>query len=362
MKIQTTKLQEMVARVAKCAGCNPLIPKTEMIAIEQKDGVLQFITTDATNYLYVKAENDDEDFYAVVKVEQFSKLIARMTCETTTLSVEGNVLKITGNGTYSIGMEVDESVGGLVKYPNPVASITSKEQIGTMSASMVKTILNSIKPALPADKNDNSVPIYLNYFVGDVVVATDNNKIAVLEQKVLEQPVIISPVLMGLLDIITEDSIEVYITEDNKIEFSTPTCDVLGNLVYNPSDYPTQGIMKCIRTEYPGTCKLPKAQLLQMFDRLSLFVGAFDSGIISLRTKENGIEVMSQQSDGVEFIEYTEPVSEFIDFSCMVNLEMLRAQVKAQTGDVVEFFFGIPSSVKLVDSNTNVVSIVALAS
>lgn len=54
LQIKTTKLQEMLARAIKGASNNKLIPLTSLIAISLKDGELTLITTDATNYLYVR--------------------------------------------------------------------------------------------------------------------------------------------------------------------------------------------------------------------------------------------------------------------------------------------------------------------
>lgn len=361
MKIQTTKLQEMVSKAAKGASCNKLIPKTEVIAISVVDGVLQFITTDDySNYLYVRDAIESEEFYAVVKVEQFSKLISRMTSETTSLSVVDNVLKISGNGSYSIGLEMDESTGGVMRFPNPLGDIESSDatKVGALSGAVVKTILNAIKPSLATTME---TPIFTNYFLGDEVMATDTMKIGVLEKKLLEQAVVISSELMDLLDIMPDETIDVFLMSDtNRVMFSTPKCVAIGNLVYDPADYPTQSILAYVKKEYPGVCKLPKAQILQMIDRLSLFVGAFDDGNVSFEfTQVDGLKVMSRQSDGVETIEYVESTGSE-GFSGMVNLEMLKAQVKAQTGDTVKMFYGDERSLRLVDENTGVMSVIAL--
>mgnify|MGYP002626966704 CR=1 FL=1 len=59
MKINTVKLQEMITQASKGSGNNKLIPITSMMLIELKQNKLTLVTTDATNYLYVTADNID---------------------------------------------------------------------------------------------------------------------------------------------------------------------------------------------------------------------------------------------------------------------------------------------------------------
>ena len=122
LTLKTEKLKEMVSRAVKGAGNNKLIPITSLMAIELENGTLSIITTDATNYLYVKEEHVvGQDFWVTVPVDVFSKLVARMTCENITLDLntELGVLSIKGNGNYKIELPLDED-GNLIKYPDPL--------------------------------------------------------------------------------------------------------------------------------------------------------------------------------------------------------------------------------------------------
>ena len=56
LTINTSTIQNMVAKSMKGAPCNKMIPLTSLMAIELKDNVLTLITTDSTNYLYVREE------------------------------------------------------------------------------------------------------------------------------------------------------------------------------------------------------------------------------------------------------------------------------------------------------------------
>ena len=107
LSIKTTILQEMVSRVIKGASQNKLIPLTSLMAIQLKSGKLTLITTDASNTLYIMQDKvEGDDFYCVMPVEQFSKLVSKMSSENITLLLDNNILTINGNGIYKIDNSV----------------------------------------------------------------------------------------------------------------------------------------------------------------------------------------------------------------------------------------------------------------
>ena len=88
LTIKTAKLQDMVSRVVKGAKNDKVLPITQMMAIRLQDNVLTLITTSVTTTMYIREEKvDGNDFYVVVPVDVFSKLISKLTCENITLEV-----------------------------------------------------------------------------------------------------------------------------------------------------------------------------------------------------------------------------------------------------------------------------------
>ena len=206
LKIKTDKLKEMVSKAVKGASNNKLIPITSLMAVELKDHTLTLTTTDATNYLYIKEEKvEGDDFYVVVPVEVFSKLIARLTCESVSLTLEGkmNVLEVKGNGNYSIELPMDEE-GETIKYPNPIADIDLTGEEKELHATTIQSILNSVKPALATTLE---VPCHTRYYIGDRVVGTDTYKIASLAINITDEPMLVSQELMNLLDVMSSEKI-----------------------------------------------------------------------------------------------------------------------------------------------------------
>ena len=100
--MNTVKLQEMVNRAVRGAGMDKTDPITASMAIRLEAGQLTLITTDNSNTLYIKEKVTGEDFYCVVEVEKFNKLVSKLTSENVTLEVSDFILTIKANGTYKI--------------------------------------------------------------------------------------------------------------------------------------------------------------------------------------------------------------------------------------------------------------------
>lgn len=354
MTINTSTLQNMVAKSMKGASCNKMIPLTGLMAIELKDHLLTLITTDATNYLYVReGKVAGDDFYVVIQAEMFAKLISKMTCEKVSLTLKDNTLMVTGNGKYSIELPLDEE-GELIKYPDPLVNAKFPPiDENHINLSTIKLILNTAKAALA---NTLEVPCYTGYYVGNKVVATDTYKICGIDIKLWGEPALISPEMMNLLDIFTEEKF-VVCRNGNAMLFESMNCTVYGTLMDSIDDYQIEAIDGLLEQEFESSCKLTKSALLQLLDRLALFVSPYDKNGVYLTFTRDGLQIESKQANSVEVIPYTES-NKFHDFTCCVDIEMLHSQVKANTGDAITLHYGEDSAIKITDGN--VTQVIAL--
>lgn len=349
LKVKTTKLQEMLNKALKGAGNNKLLPITSLISISVKDNVLTLTTTDATNYLYIKDEIKADDFSVVIHIETFAKLVAKMTCEDVELNVTDKGLEVVGNGTYVIPIPIDEEGNG-IKYPNPREGFTA-ENMSKLTLSTVKTILHSIKPSL---STSNDVPVYTGYYVGDTVVSTDGYKIAGFKVNVFDDAKLISSEMMDLLDVMTDEVI-VVATNGNKLVFETENCVVYGTIMDGVDDFPISPITDFLyKDAFPSMCKISKTHILQVLDRIGLFVGEFDDGVVNIKFTDNHLEITSVSSSGTEIIQYAES-EDAKDFNATINLNMLVTQIKAQASDTVTIYYGKDNSIRLVDGDITLI-------
>ena len=302
LTITASTLQNLVARSMKGASNNKMIPLTGLMAIQLKDHKLTLITTDATNYLYVSEDKvEGDDFYVVIQAEMFSKLIARLTCEKVSLELKDNVLLVSGNGKYSIELPLDEE-GELIKYPDPLANFSAIDAAEEINLSTVKLILNTAKAAL-ADTLE--VPCYTGYYTGNNIVATDTYKICGINIKLWDNPALISPEMMSLLDIFTDEKIAVT-RKNNVMVFNSQNCTLYGTVMDSIDDYQIEAINGLLEQDFESSCKLAKAQLLQLLDRLSLFVSPYDKNGIYLTFTRDGLQIESKQANSTETIPYAE--------------------------------------------------------
>jgi len=351
LTIGTELLKDVVARAIKGAGNNKLIPITSMMCIELKNGELTVITTDATNYLYIKEQHvAGDDFYVVVDANQFAKLVSKMTCESITMTVDEKLytMKVKGNGNYTIELPLDED-GEPVKFPDVLANTALPNPI-ELNRSTVIAILETIKPALAVTMEN---PQYTAYYMGDKVVATDSYKIASLAIPMFDEPKLVSSEFLDLVAVMRAEKIKATFS-DTDVRFETPDCTIAGKFVDGIDDFAIEPITNLIEQEFDSHCGVPKNDLLQMLDRLSLFVGTYDKNAVDLTFTNQGLQVSSKASSGIEILPYVNSENQ-VDFTCAVDIQMLVNEVKAIQNDLIEIYYGDDSSIKLVDGNITIV-------
>ena len=353
LTVNAEKLKEMVSKAVKGVGNNKLIPLTSLMCIQVKDNRFTLITTDATNYLYIDEDKvDTDDFYVVVDANVFSKLIAKMTCEKITLEVkEGlNILQVKGNGNYKLELPLDEN-GEPIKYPDPASKlITASAKPQTINRSTVQVIIETLKSALAVTLEN---PCYTGYYVGDKVVATDTYKIASMDVKLFDKDMLLSPELIDLVSVTDEEKIQV-LALDSDIVFVTDHVTICGKYMEGIEDYAIDAISGLLETSFDSFCTVPKTALMQLLDRLSLFVGPYDKNAIHLTFTKEGLQISSKAASGVEIIPYVAS-DNFIDYTCTIDIQMLTQEVKAIQNDVIELYYGEDNAIKMTDGNITII-------
>lgn len=352
VSISTIKLQEAVSKAIKGVGNNKLIPLTSLMCVEVRNSEMTIITTDATNYLYVKENVNSDDFYAVIDANTFAKLISKMTCENVVLNISSmGFLEVKGNGTYKIELPLDED-GQPIKYPDPVSNLklSGDTSAGVINRSTLQVILDTIQPAL-ADTLE--IPCYTGYYMGDTVVATDTYKIANMDLQLFGEAKLVSREFVNLASVFTEENIDVNIVDDT-IVYSTKNCILYGKFMEDVEDFAIEPIMGLVNTDFESKCSVAKNELLQLLDRLLLFVGTYDKNGIYLTFTNNGLQVSSKSANGVEILDYVASEN-FKDYTCAVDIQMFTEEVKSIQSDVIEIYYGDDSAIKFKDGNITII-------
>lgn len=340
MVIETTKFQDMVARAARGASENRLLPITSMMLIQLQDNVLTLKTTDTANYLTISAGDvEGDNFYVVVPVELFSKLIAKMTSETITLCLKENSLEVEGDGSYSIPVPVDED--GPIKFPTYHFDANVVGQAIPLSA--VNNIIYVNKAAV---SRTIEIPCLRGYYIGDKVVSSDSEVICINDMKLFDEDYLISPEMMDLLSLAKHEDIMCYYN-DGYFLFESKGMELYGSEHDDKELYPINEVLGYLDVEFSSMCTLPKLLLQNVIDRLLLFIEVYDKNGAYFTFTPEGLKIHSKKSSSVEVIKYI--VSEnFQPFMCCVDIPMLHAQIESNPGDILEVHYGNESALKLV--------------
>ena len=344
LTINTQVLQRLVSKAVRGVSNNKMIPITCMIGIKSFKTGFSLTTTDASNYLYVEDEvATDEDFEVTVYADVFAKLISRMTCDNITLELKENYLEVVGNGTYKVELPFDEN-GKPIKFPMPISEHAVYEDVTQIQRSTIEVVINSVKPALATTLEN---PQYTAYWVGDSVIATDSYKISAYKVPVFDTPVLISAEAMELLSLMESETVDVSKVGDYLI-FSDANTIVYTKPVAGLTDYSIDAIKGLIDMEFDSSCEVSQTVLLQLLDRLSLFVKPFDDGNINLTFTKTGLVVTSMADSGSELIPYM-TTDNFKEFHCSIDINLLQTQVKSNMSEAVKISFGKDSCIKIAD-------------
>lgn len=344
----TGRLKELVAYAVKGAGFSKSLELANYMGIQVADGLLHLNTTDGENYLRVSDACLADPMDIVVNADLFSKLISKITSDTVDMSVEDNSLVVKGNGTYKLELVPDET-GNILAFPNKFPD--EVKEIGKISASDLVVVANALSASLSSVVGS----VYSNYYFGDVVASTDKTMMCIFNKKLFKSAYLFNSnfvdlMCMGGTDVTVSKSDDMILAEANLSEKCT--ISVCTKIPSNASEFSIANVNKFAALEVPSFCRVSKAELLNLLDRLSLFVSKFDDGAIQLNFTKDALEVSSIASSGVERIEYAE-CKDVEPITIKINIERLRSQLKVYLADMVDLYFGSEICIKLVDGEVS---------
>lgn len=359
LKIKTSVLQGLLSKALKGMGNNKMVPITTFVGIELKDNILTLHTMDGTNYLDVRASAkvEGEDFYLVITSDQFSKLVNKTTADYIELEVTEDSLNFKGNGEYKIEIPMDE--GEFIKFPsmpNRPEEATKK----TIQVTTIKKILSTNSKSLARTLEE---PVYTGYLFADKVITTDSYVVCVNDIQVLEDRKLFTEAFLNLITLCDKENIDLYYNDEGQLWVEADSVSIYGNVLESSTgeDYvqkfPYDSIMGYVNEDFGSMCKLSRASLDSVIDRLSLFITPYDKNGLNFQFTKNGLIISSKASTGTEIIPYADSKN-FKDFECQLDVETLKGQLSAQDSEVVTLYYGHENAIKMVDGKlTQVVSL-----
>ena len=354
VKLKTKELQSMVTEAIECVSNNKLIPLTSLMDVKVKDNRLTLTTTDATNYFYIMRDKVMcEDFEVSVFADLFTKLIQKTTSEDVSLVIENGAMTVKGNGSYTMELPLDEN-GQVIHFPKKLNEPINLPQIATLKRSTVKNILAVNRNSLAQTVE---VPSLTEYYCGEEVITSDRYKVCSTAIKMFEEPKLISSTQMDLLGVVSDENITVS-DGGSYLLFETEH-----EMLYAPNEasadtFPIDAIKSLLSTEFDSKCTVNKGAVLNVLDRLSLFVSPYDKKGIYLTFTRNGLMLGNKKSSGSELVAYSASEN-FKDFVALIDIEMLKSQVNTIAGDDLVIKYGNDIAIEIVENN--ITEIIALA-
>ena len=345
MKIKTNMLQEMVAKAIKAVSNNKMIPLTGLMGIELGNNKLTLQTTDGNNVLKVcqPVESlDTQNFYTIVNADTFSKLVSKTTSEYITLENNENFLEFKGNGNYKLEIALN-SDGEIVKFPNyeikdELAKIISTEKLK-----------NTLTTAKVCSAQTMEVPCLTGYYIGDKVLSTNRDMVCYIDEKLIDTPILISSDTALLIQLISKSEIKLIIN-NNILSFITDDIVINCRELEGKDIYPLIPLENLVKLNYDMFVNVNKNELLNVLDRMSLFVTDYDKNGVYLKFTKDGLEVRSQKSNAIELLDIKSD-KPILEFECLADVEMLKSQIQTLASDIVSLYYGQSSSIEIKEGN-----------
>lgn len=348
VKIKTAVLQDMMNKSVKGAGNDKAMPITQLMGVEVDNDHLCLTTTDGENFLTVfdKPESVKEPAAFCVSAEMFSKLVLKTTSEFITLTLDKNVLKVKGNGTYTFPLSSDEE-GDLVSIPHvSLKGLEGVEILGEVDAKDFKEIYSIGKTALATN---NAERVFTGFYLDKNGVVTSNGaKATLIRKKITEKPLLLSNALMALATLINAEKVKFHLYE-NKVFVTGKGLAVQGVCMPELEEYPIESISQFVATEFEHNVKLNKAVLTNILDRVGLFIGAYDKNGVSFNFGENGVIVADLHGAASELLKTEGKVE---SFNTTLDIQSLRDMLSVNPEEAISLDYGKKEAVRVSFGDT----------
>lgn len=338
MRLQTENLKKMLGKISKCKP-NNLLEITNYYELSLNEKGLRITGTDGNNYITVFSEEgkQDEPQNIIVRGDQFTRLINKITSKTIDLKVMGEYLQVDANGTYKCEMFIGED------YPQFKANNGMKYVADVSSAQLI----HGISAGKNTKSNSSSDGVLYSYLIRNgKMIAADSIKVSYIPIG-LDYELLIPPSLGDLLTALDGEKVQVSLSLDNtQIIFKDSNVTIAGVIAEGASEYPD--VEPMFEDSYKHKGVLNTSATLQALDRLKLFIGVYDGGLINLIFTDGAL-VLSTLSGSNEVIPFNTkiPLPDTVEYRA--NSEYITQILNCMVGDTYTIEFDDKDSIKFVD-------------
>lgn len=342
IKIKTETLKNITNKVVKGMGNNKMLPITEIIGINIDNNNLCLLSTDGTNKVAVNSQVETTEPTTIslsVNGATFSKLVQKTTTEFTTLKVEDGKLVISANGNYSFPIPVDEE-GNFITFEPLTLETENVEEVN----------VNSLKESYIFNKESvattNEFPAYTGYYYDDNCSVTTNSlKISSVNAKVFSSPILLFSSFVQLFTLFDSKTVNVK-QNDSEILIYDNDVAIKSLKMTEILDFPIADIKPFLNTDMEHKIAVNKQALLNLLERISIFVSPFDNNGIKIDFTKEGLKVWTIKGDNNELLPYTR-TDNFAEYTIRIDVINFKALVGSNPEDEVTIHYGNPNAIKM---------------
>lgn len=355
MKIKTSVFRDMLNKAVKICTFDKMLPLTSLIEIEFDEKGISMKTTDNVTTMIIR-ENVEGLTPARVVVDAaiITALVNKITTEDIELTISNASLTITGNGVYNLEIRVDES-GEIVKLP-AINQELANQATKDFDFQGIAERLNICSSAIATGEDAKELG---NYYMGEMITATDQLKVSSVSniESMKSDELFIREEfgrhLIGLgfakaKYIVSNETL--IIVGENFVLSTTMMLDEKEQFVSRT----LQGVKQFLAFVYNNRVKIKKSVIMDLLDRVSLFVSEYDGKTINCTFLKDNIKVTNRKGTCDEVIPYEEKILDdsFIEFSSLLNIEWLKSLLSVLPSEVIEFQFGNNEvAIRIVDGD-----------
>lgn len=345
--LKTETLQSLVNKAVKGMSNNKMLPITEMIGINLSATTLSLVTTDGRNKVEVmdKVENPDNTTFSIsVNGNNFSKLIQKMTSQNTTLIIEDNKLEVKGNGSYTFSLPVDED-GNVVVLSSIVPEGVDVQEVNVADLK-ASYALNKESVATTME-----TPAYTGfYYDQNGSITTNSLKISSVKTKLLNNPVLLYANFVELFTLLEDEKAQV-IQNNSDIYVKTNSIILKGSKMSDLSEFPVDSIRPFLETDMEHKVRVNKQALLDLLERISIFVTPYDKNGIRIDFTKNGMVIWTIKGDSSELLPYSDSEN-VVDHTIKLDITNFKALVSSNPEEEVTIHYGSDVAIKMTFGNT----------
>lgn len=311
MLLEREILKNICSKIVPAISHSDINETSELLELTVHNNVLTlYVSSDIyTLKIVEKLDSETKDFTATIQAPTFLKLISQTTSEKIGLDVEGNALKVSGNGTYTFPLIYNDDV--LVSIPKYTVDVVTKEF--NIKNKILQSILQYNSKYI--DKKTFNSPLQRLYYVDGDGCLTFISGACVNNFKLdNDLRILLDDRCVKLFSLFKNEDIKLTLGMRNnnsktQTVVSLTTDDIKLTMIL-PEDmsiidkFPCEAIRKLATTDYDNVVTLDSSKLQQSLNRLSLFRDTNNKAYLTFTFDTNNVSIQDINKENVETINY----------------------------------------------------------